>query len=79
MCARHVYQLGGESPLHGKMSKVLAKCKGVHREVESEGSRRQSFGSRNTNYIRRVLWMSLHNKTKSEDIKAIIHVNVASI
>jgi len=30
----------------------LAKSKGVHREVESEGSRRQSSGPRNTNHIR---------------------------
>jgi hypothetical protein len=30
----------------------LAKSKGVHREVESEGSWRQSSGRRNTNIIR---------------------------
>ncbi|KAJ51587.1 hypothetical protein CTM_12555 [Clostridium tetanomorphum DSM 665] len=29
----------------------LADGKGVHREVESEGSRRQNLGLRNTNYI----------------------------
>ncbi|MCE5331621.1 MAG: hypothetical protein LLF95_05705 [Bacteroidales bacterium] len=43
----------------------LAKGKGVHREVESEGSRRQISGRRNTNIIRHILWMSLQNKTKS--------------
>ena len=33
----------------------LAKDKGVHCEVESEGSRRQSLGLRNTNYIQGLL------------------------
>jgi hypothetical protein len=32
----------------------LAKSKGVHREVESEGSWRQSSGPRNTNIIRHI-------------------------
>ena len=31
----------------------LAEGKGVHREVESEGSLRQSSGLRNTNHMRR--------------------------
>nr|PZN10367.1 MAG: hypothetical protein DIU64_06115 [Caldicoprobacter oshimai] len=31
---------------------LLAKGKGVHREVESEGSRRQNHGSMNKNPIR---------------------------
>jgi len=34
---------------------VLAKGKGVHREVESEGSRRQKSAPTNRNYIRRVV------------------------
>jgi len=34
----------------------LAQSKGVHREVESEGSWRQSSGPRNTNTIRQKLW-----------------------
>lgn len=34
----------------------LAKGKGVHREVESEGSRRQSPAPRNTNLIRHIRW-----------------------
>jgi hypothetical protein len=34
----------------------LAKSKGVHREVESEGSWRQSSGPRNTNIIRHIQW-----------------------
>ena len=32
----------------------LAKGKGVHREVKSEGSRRQNLAPRNTNRIRQV-------------------------
>ena len=31
---------------------LLAEGKGVHREVESEESRRQSLGERNTNALR---------------------------
>ena len=34
----------------------LAEGKGVHREMESEGSRRQSPAPRNTNPIRHIRW-----------------------
>ena len=34
----------------------LAQGKGVHREVESEGSRRQSAAPRNTDLIRHIQW-----------------------
>lgn len=34
----------------------LAKGKGVHREVESEGSLRQNPAPRNTNRIRHIRW-----------------------
>ena len=51
----------------------LAKSKGVHREVESEGSWRQSPGPRNTNTIRQtLLWTSLPNKAKSKDYTDIV-------
>lgn len=42
----------------------LAKSKGVHREVESEGSWRQSSGPRNTNIIRQKSLgeFAIHNK-----------------
>ena len=43
----------------------LAEGKGVHCEVESEGSRRQSSALRNTNIIRHKRGMSLPNKAKS--------------
>ena len=38
-CARHAHKLGGVSPLQALQCELLAKGKGVHREVESEGSR----------------------------------------
>jgi hypothetical protein len=34
----------------------LAEDKGVHCEVESEGSRRQNSAPRNTNHIRHIRW-----------------------
>ena len=40
VCARHVLSVGGESPLRAAMSGTASPGKGVHREVESEGSRR---------------------------------------
>lgn len=39
----------------GDSDQPLAKSKGVHREVESEGSWKQSSNPRNTNIIRRIL------------------------
>jgi len=43
---------------------ALAEGKGVFREEESDGSRMQSSAPRNTNNIRHVSGVSLHNKTK---------------
>jgi len=42
----------------------LAKSKGVHREVESEGSWRQNSDPRNTNIIRHIRWdeFAIQNK-----------------
>ena len=48
-CARHAHKLGGVSPLQALQCELLAKGKGVHREVESEGSRRQNLGPTNRN------------------------------
>ena len=42
-----------------QVGEVLANSKGVHREVESEGSSRQTFGLTNRNCIR-----GSHNRTK---------------
>ena len=46
MCAQHGQQLDGESQLWAWQWEPLANDKGVYREVESEGSRRQSLGLR---------------------------------
>ena len=54
LCAGHGEYLGGASPLWGHSRQPLVEDKGVHREVESEGSPMQSSGLRNTNHIRRV-------------------------
>ena len=52
-CARHGQVLTGESPECRSISaKHIAKGKGVHREVESEGSRRQTSGLTDRNHIR---------------------------
>ena len=53
MCAWHGQVLTGESPECRSISaKHIAKGKGVHREVESEGSRRQTSGLTDRNHIR---------------------------
>ena len=53
MCARHGQVLTGESPECRSISaKHIAKGKGVPREVESEGSRRQTSGLTDRNHIR---------------------------
>ena len=67
MCAQHGQQLDGESPLWAWYWEPLANDKGVYCEVESEGSRRQSLGLRNTNYIQGSLrWdeSALQNKVQ---------------
>jgi len=48
----------------------LAKDKGVHREVESEGSRRQISGLRNTNSIRHTRWDEL---AKQSEVQKKLH------
>jgi hypothetical protein len=59
-----VVLMGCESPAV-KVAKPLAKGKGVRREAESGGSRRQNLDPRNTNRIRGDrTWVSLHDKVK---------------
>ena len=55
LCAQHGQQLDGESPLWAWSWEQLSKDKGVHGEVKSEGSHRQSLGLRKTNYIQGLL------------------------
>ena len=51
---------------HPNSGKAIAQGKGVHREVESEGSRRQTSGPTNRNFIQGIWpWMRLPNKSKS--------------
>jgi hypothetical protein len=41
------HTLAGSSPAQTRQGELLAEGKGVHREVESEGSRKQNAGSTN--------------------------------
>jgi len=51
----------------------LAKSKGVHREVESEGSWRQISGPRDTNAMRQKLWGWACNTKRSPKITRAQH------
>jgi hypothetical protein len=54
------------------VGEVLAKGKGVHLEVESEGSRRQTLGPTNRNCIRgRYSRMRLQKKSKSNPTRML--------
>ena len=57
--------------------KHIVKGKGVHREVESEGSPRQTLGLTNRNHIRQLRRISLQNIVKSNNYTEYVHVNVA--
>jgi hypothetical protein len=50
-CARHGAMLGGESPLPAVEVGRVSLGKGVHREMESEGSRRPNKVITNRNHI----------------------------
>ncbi len=55
----------------------LAKGKGVHREVESEGSRRQSSDPSNTNNIRRKTWGETAQQVEAQKLHGRVSVNIA--
>jgi len=60
--------------------KVIAKGKGVHREVKSEGSRRQSSGLTNRNRIEgRKQEVRLQQKLKPNNCTELFSVNAADI
>ena len=59
--------------------KHIVKGKGVHREVESEGSPRQTLGLTNRNHIRQLRRISLLDKVKSGSYTEYVNVNVADI
>ena len=51
VCPARTYSNGRKSPNRPDSGKVTANGKGVHREVESEGSRRQTVGPMNKNLV----------------------------
>jgi len=57
--------------------KCIAKSKGVHREVESEGSWRQTSGLTNRNHMRLQLRIRLLDKSKSNNYTELIAIYVA--
>ena len=76
--AAHVSN-GCKSLICPSSGKDIAKTKGVHREVESEGRWRQISGLTNRNHIRLQLRIRLHYKLKSNNYSELIVVNVADI
>ena len=50
-CARHGAHLGGASPLLALSMGIASLCKGVYREVESEGSKWRNLVMTNRNHI----------------------------
>ena len=59
--------------------KVIAKAKGVHREMESEGRRRQSSGPTNRNHVRPQARVRLHAEPKPNSCTESLAVNMAGI
>lgn len=59
--------------------KQISEGKRVHRDVESEGSPRQTLGLTNRNHIRQLRRINLHNKAKSNNYTEYVNVNVADI
>ncbi len=57
----------------------LAKSKGVHREVESEGSWRQNSAPRNTNLIRHNRWDETAKQVEVRRLHRHRNVNEAGI
>jgi len=55
----------------------LAKGKGVHREVESEGSQRQISAPRNTNHIRHNWWDEFAKQNEIQRLHGRRSVDVA--
>ena len=74
--AAHVSS-GCKSLIRLSSGKNIAKTKGVHREVESEGRWRQISGLTNRNHIRLQLRIRLLHKLKSNNYSELTVVNVA--
>lgn len=58
---------------------LLVEGKGVHREMESEGSRRQNSAPRNTNRIRHNRWDELAKQSEVQRLHGHRNVNTAGI
>ncbi len=78
-CARHGNELEGESPLLARRGEQLAEGKGVHREVESEGSWRQNAALMNKKRIRRTWRISRPVTTKSNTLTESTDVDPTGI
>ena len=66
--------------MHPNDGKHIAKGKGVHREVESEGSRRQKSGLTDRNRIKGLcIWVRLQAKLKPDSHSEYMWVNAAGI
>ena len=78
-CARHGDKLEDESSLLARRGEQLAEGKGVHREVESEGSWRQNAALMNKNRMRRTWWISRPTTTKSNTLTETTNVDSAEI
>ena len=59
--------------------KVIAKAKGVRREAESEGRRRQNSGPTNRNHVRPRARVRLPYKSKPKSCTESLAVNMAGI
>ena len=57
--------------------KCIAEGKGVHREMESEGSPRQTLGLTNRNHMRQRRRIRLRDKSKSNNYTEHVDVDVA--
>jgi len=57
----------------------LATGKGVHRELESEGSLRQSHAPRDTNHIRHNRWDEIAIQIEIQRLRGPRGVNVAGV
>ena len=58
-------------------AKHIAKGKGVHREVEFEGSRRQTSGLTNRNHMRHCRLGKVAEQTKAQNYPEAYGVDVA--
>ena len=68
---------GCKSRVRVDSAKHIAKGKGVHREVESEGSRRQTSGLTNRNYIRHRKLGKVARQTEALYYPEVYDVDVA--